>query len=72
MNQHGEQSGLIRPCSCCKIPEIGIERLIAGGSDEAHQAPVLIVEDAQVPDAALQCQWPSIHRMGLIPTILQQ
>ena len=63
---------MIWPCSGRQVPEIGIERLITGGSHKAHKPLLYVVEDAQVPDAALQCQGPSFHGVGLITTVFEQ
>ena len=72
MHECLEQFGLILSGGRGQIPEVGIEGLIAGGSDEADQSLLLLIQDAEMPEAALQREGPALHWMRLVTARLQQ
>ena len=72
MHECLEQLGLILSRGCGQIPQVGIEGLIAGGSDESDQSLLFLIQDAEMPEAALQRQGPAFHWMRLVTARLQQ
>ncbi len=72
MHECLEQLGLILAGGCGEIPEVGIECLVAGGSDESDQSLLLLIKDAEMPEAALQRERPALDWMRLIAARLQQ
>jgi len=66
------QLGLIPAGGRGQNPEVGIECLVAGGSDESEQLIVLLIKDAEMPEAALQRERPALDWMRLIAARLQK
>ena len=72
MHECLEQLRLILSGGRGQIPEVGIEGLVAGGSDESDQSLRLLIQDAEMPEAALQREGPALHGMRLVTARLQQ
>ena len=52
----------MRPWSCRQVPEVGIERLIAGDAYESHQFTAVGFQDAEIPVAPFQSSSPAFCR----------
>ena len=64
VHKNGKKGPLVRPWFCGQVPKIGVEGKITGGPHKPDQFPIRLIQDADLPEAALKGELPAFLRVG--------